>query len=280
MRDTIAMTVFNREFEVLLSTLRWLRACDLEDTEVIIVDDCSTIEYEWMEAYKKAIPTLRFIKMDPYECFHTPDGYKNPAKAFNRCLEEARGENIALISSDVIVPGHVLEAARKVGGKEAIYCPMTIDLGTGVEYCGPHRPFPMPWFIYTNTEKCRDAGGWDENYLLGLCYEDNDFLGRLCLEVGNVVFDWTAICWHQTHHQPAYEFDNEVIRQANDRNKKYTVEKWTGLPWGPPDMPAFAVERTRHESGNLMWVFKDAKEVYEKAKRETLSPFVTAKVKV
>ena len=273
-KDTIAMTVFDREPEVLINTLRWLAACDLTDTEVLIVDDCSHLTYDWVEAYKQRME-LRWVTLDPYECFKIGDtGYKNPSKAFNRCLSEARSERVTIISSDVIVPPRVWDAARKVAGKGAVYCPMTIDLATSMEYCGPHRIFPMPWLLSFDLQDARDAGGWDENYLLGLCWEDNDFVGRLALRAGKIVCDWTSIVWHQSHDQPAYDMDNYWIAAANKRNRAYTMEKWKGLPFGPPDLPAFAMSKTRHESGHLMLTFEDVKGVYDLARSRTLSPFV------
>ena len=270
---TIAMTVFDREPEVLMSTFRWLAACDLRDTEVVVVDDLSHIEYGWIEAYKPRMD-LRWFRMDPYECYTIGEsGYKNPSKAFNRCLSEARGERITVISSDVIVPPRVWDASKKV--TSGVYCPMTIDLASSMEYCGPHRLFPMPWFLAFDRRDALDCGGWDENYLLGLCWEDNDFVGRLALKSKRMVCDWTSICWHQSHEQPAYNVDQHWVAAANSRNKAYTQEKWKGLPFGPPDMPAFSMGRSRDEAtGHLLLTFEDAKGVYELARAQTLSPFI------
>lgn len=282
MKESIIMTVADRDTVLLLSVLRAL-ACDpLEDTEIIIVDDCSTIDYEPLVA-GMGTENVRLVKMDPYEAFQMGENknYGNPAKAFNRGLMEAKGEYVAIMSSDTIVPPRVLQAARKFRGENVVYCPMCIDLFSGMEYCGPHRTFPMPWFLYCRRDACIEAGGWDENYMMGLCWEDNDFLGRLALTTDGIVFDWSCIVWHHSHPQPAYDIDNIWIKNANDRNRLYTMDKWaSGMPFGDPDLVWCQINRGRHESGMLMWTFKDIKGVLGKVKLDTLSPFVEQKAVV
>ena len=159
-KDSIILTVYNRESAVLLSTMRWLAMQDLTDTEIIVVDDVSTADYSFLDELQRVI-TLRRIKIEPYECYNI-QGYKNPAKAFNTGLAAATGERVAILSSDVILPPDTLEAARSSYDGTFLYSPMVIDLGSFMEYCGPHRVFPMPWFLYGPRQAMLDAGGWEE----------------------------------------------------------------------------------------------------------------------
>lgn len=272
-KESIIMTVYDREPEVLLNTFRWLSLSDLSESEIIVIDDCSTMTYEWLGPYLKELPT-RWLRMEPYECCKIDGNYNNPAKAFNQALLEARGERVAIMSSDVIVPPRVLEAARKAYDGDTVWCPMVIDLATSMEYCGPHRQFPMPWFLYAPRQLCVDAGGWDENYLLGMCFEDNDFVGRLALECRGIQFDWNQVVWHQSHFQPAYQ-DADWVQIANASNKKYTIQKWKGIPFDSKDMMTFQIDKTRNEkNGALMWVFTDYRGVKDEVKAKTLSPFI------
>jgi glycosyltransferase involved in cell wall biosynthesis len=271
-KDSIIMTVADREPAVLMSTLRWLGASDLTNTEVLIVDDCSTVPYDFMAPLLEPI-NGRMIRLEPYECFRVDGNYNNPAKAFNAGLAEAKGERLIILSSDVIVPPRVIEACRAFDPAELIYCPRVVDLGTCMEYCGPTRLFPMPWFLACSTEHAKRCGGWDENYLRGMCFEDNDFVGRLALTTGKVLYDFDAVVWHQSHYQPAYSQDPEV-REANLRSRQYTMDKWLAIPFDNSDKIAFEMLRKRHETGHIMFEFRDFRERMPHLVAATKSPFV------
>ena len=272
MKTSIIMTVCDREPEVLMNTLRWLGMDQPADTEIVIVDDGSSYNYAWLEPYLKN-HHARMVRLEPYACYSIHDNYNNPAKAFNHAALEAQGERVIILSSDVIVPPRVLAKALKFAPDETIFCPMVIDLATGGEYCGPNRTFPMPWFLSTSKKKIEEAGGWDENYLLGMCFEDNDFVARLALVVGSVTYDWNCIVWHQSHVQPAYS-DDQWVRVANTRNRVYTADKWAGIPFDPALGQVWEIERARHECGDVQWRFKDSKGCFERVRAATLSPFV------
>jgi hypothetical protein len=273
-RDSIVMTVSDREPELLMSTVRWLRMSDLDDTEILIVDDCSRLDYSF---YKPVLDicNARLIRLEPYECYQVEgENYNNPAKAFNRGLAEAQGSRVILMSSDVLAPPRALHMARQFDPTEAIYCPRVVDLATQAEYCGLSRIFPMPWFLSCSADHARKCGGWDENYLGGLCWEDNDFVGRLALTTGKILYDFDSIVWHQSHQQPAY-WDEPVVVEANKRNRKYTLDKWTSLPFGDSDKIAFESKRVRHETGHLMFEYHDFRELLPMLVAKTNSPFVT-----
>jgi hypothetical protein len=272
-KESIILTVSDREPEVLLSTFRWLIAGGLDESEVIIVNDNSRVNYSWMKTLTDQM-NAKWLDLEPYECFKLDGNFNNPARAFNVGLAAAKGERVAILSSDVIVPTRVLAQARQQYDERHVWCPMVIDLESSMEYCGPRRVFPMPWFLYMSRDLAVRAGGWDENYLRGMCFEDNDFVGRLALTADQIVCDWTSCVWHQSHHQPAY-LDNDVAKRANARNKAYTMHKWTGIPFGDSDQIAFEIARGRDETtGNFALRFKDIKGIKDKVLAETVSPFV------
>jgi len=275
-KESIILTVSDREPEVLLSTFRWLMAGGLDESEVIIVNDGSRIDYSWMRTLTDQM-NARWLDLEPYECFKIDENFNNPARAFNVGLAAAKGERIAVMSSDVIVPTRVLAQARRQYTPDSVWCPMVIDLESSMEYCGPHRVFPMPWFLYMSRELAVRAGGWDEAYLRGMCFEDNDFVGRVALVADRIVCDWSSCVWHQSHYQNAYENRPEVM-EANKRNRQYTMGKWTGIPFGDADQVAFEISRGRDEStGNFALRFKDVKGIKDKVLAETVSPFVAVK---
>ena len=225
------MTVHDREPEVLLSTLRSLVRSGLSKAELIIVDDRSSMNYEWIRDYvKPRFAAVKWVPTGDYEGFRLGD-YGNPSRAFNMGLEVATGERLIVMSSDVIATPVSVWSMDRFWTPEVLYTPRIIDLDTYREYCGQTRPFPMPWMLVMPTKVALEVGGWDEEFLKGLCYEDNDFVGRMCLKLGVVRCDWEAQAYHQSHRQPAYEIDFPEVVAANKTNRDYCRQKWGGIPF-------------------------------------------------
>lgn len=254
MKYSILMTVYDREPEIILATLRSLSRCDLTDCELIVVNDGSNMSMEWtkgiMDRRFDGIPR-RWIDAPPYEAFRINGGFNNPARAFNLALDSAEGENVVIVASDTLVGPRIFQRIRRFNLSEVAWTPMVVDIESSQQYCGPMRLFPAPWCLAASRQHCLDIGGWDETYLQGMCYEDNDFMGRLVLRTGAFVGDWTAIAYHQSHHQPAYNIDDPGIKAANDRNRDYTKAKWKGIPFHPEFVP-FDVNRKPHRSGDIV----------------------------
>lgn len=251
---SVLMTVHDREPEVLLSTLRGLRRSGLADCELILVDDRSSMDYSWVKAYAKLFfSECKWIPTGPYKGFRIGDpekGYGNPAHAFNVGLDLATRERLLVMSSDVIATPGAVASMERFWTPECLYTPRVIDMDMGMEYCGESRIFPAPWFLAMPTAVAQKLGGWDVAFLDGLCYEDNDFLGRIALYLGLIRCDWKPIVYHQSHEQPAYKHEDEEIRAANQRNRDLCKKKWAGMPWSLEFAP-FNVIRRPDPSGCL-----------------------------
>lgn len=240
------LTVHDREPELLLSCLRSLRRSSF-DGEVVIVDDRSQMSYDWARDYiASSFEASQWISTGPYDGYRA-DGYGNPARAFNMGLLAATGDQVLIMSSDIIVTPDAMTKAIYATRLGMPWTPKVIDLDSGKEYCGPSRFYPMPWFLLAPKQACLEVGGWDEAYLDGLCFEDNDFVSRVGIKCGRILADWTATVWHHSHHQPAYTSETE-IREANKRNELLTRRKWAGIPFDG-EMTPFDVRRRPHESG-------------------------------
>lgn len=261
MKYSILLTVFNREPEVLLATLHSLSQCDLTDTEIVVVNDCSAMRYGFVREYMQAkFENGGWHDMEPYTAFRLEGGFNNPARAFNQAALLSKGENLFIMSSDVLVPPRVFEKARKVDLSKTLWTPFVEDTHgnpplMGV-YCGPNRLFPMPWFLGVSREALFAVKGWDEKYLEGLCFEDNDVVGRLALHTGRFMGDWSVKVYHQGHSQPAYNLDDPIVLAANERNREWTREKWRGIPFDSEFTP-FNVTRKMQEDGNAAHVCTD-----------------------
>jgi len=225
---------------------------------LIIVNDGSHMNYEWIKDYlKRHFEYPVWHDMEPYEAFRIDGGFNNPSRAFNQGVKLATGDSLFLMSSDVQVTPRAIAKARRVNTGEMIWTPYVEDTDGNPpllgEYVGPRRLFPMPWFLGVCRQHLLDVGGWDETYLLGMCYEDNDVVGRLALRAGRFVGDWSVKVYHRSHLQNAYMYqlgDGSELAQANERNRAYTMDKWGGIPFDMEFTP-FDVHRKMHPSGEV-----------------------------
>ena len=182
------MTLHDREHELFANTIRSMYRSGMKDCEVVIVNDRSTYDYSGLkEGTEQMFDRVHWVDTGDYEGYRI-DGNGNPAYAFNLGLASASRDNVVLMSSDVIVTKRAVDRMQKLTSLEHAWTPQVFDLELGFsqEYCGPKRFFPMPWFLAAPRQACLDCGGWDERYLSGLCFEDNDFVGRLGLQVGTI----------------------------------------------------------------------------------------------
>lgn len=247
---SILMTVYDREPEMLMATLRTLRLCDLRDTELIVVNDHSHMMYGWVESYlREYFDAASWIDMPPYEAYRFRGGANNPARAFNTAVLNSVGENLVLMSSDVLVPQRTFNQLRRVDLSTKIWTPYVEDTNSQSEYCGPRRLFPAPWFLGCKRDHLIEVGGWDETYLQGISYEDNDVVGRLALRAGGFMGDWSVKVYHQGHNQFAYDHNDPEIYGKTMLNREYTMKKWGGIPFDSEFTP-FDVARRMDKSGN------------------------------
>lgn len=256
MKNTIILTVFNREHLLLANTLHWLSRNDLRDSEVLIVDDGSTKDYGNLKSGSP--PYVRWIRVDTVrdrpDTYHI-DGHNNPAYANNVAVAEAKGRNLFFLSSDVLIPPHTMTMAMKWDLSRYVWVPRVVNLRDAAIFLGPTRFLPACWFLATTKENVLKCGGFDEEYLKGMAFEDNDFGARILLETGKMVCDWAVTVWHQPHEPVAYSDDWHGFKMS----ERYTKQKWGGVPFGEEDPLKYQfravgphhqlVEATRREVG-------------------------------
>jgi GT2 family glycosyltransferase len=229
-KDSVILTVYNRDITIMLNTLVSLRKNNLEeDTEVLFVDDGSTEDYEDLieMAQEWAGYPLRYLRAPEYEAYRINGGHNNPAIVNNWALTQAQGERIFFLSSDVMLPPHAMDAARAWVDRGAIYTPRTLDMDSGNVYCGRDRPYPMMWFVGCRKADIDAIGGFDEKFCEGMAFEDNDFMGRLFQHVGKLIIDLAVTAFHQSHAQ-VYTQDEGV---GYLKSKKYCLAKHDGVPF-------------------------------------------------
>ncbi len=274
-KSSVLLTVYDREYEVILACLRGLSRSLDEDSEVIVVNDGSSMNYAGVKAYgTKMLPNFRWIEMPEYDAFRIEPGFNNPAKAFNAALEAASGDRVYVMSSDVLVSKPVIERSMRYDFEEMAWTPLVVDTDSGMQYCGPLRLFPAPWFLGCSRKHLIACGGWDETYLQGMCYEDNDFIGRIMLQTKRFIGDWSVAVYHMSHDQPAYAVSDPAIAEANRVNREYTKAKWAGIPFGGSEDACFDVLRKPYVTGDIVHECRYFGSLLQDVIAKTRSPFV------
>ena len=256
-RASVITTIYNREPRVLQNMLISLFKNDMIATELIIVDDGSKDDLRCELPWKS--PASRWIsidtKADRPETYQLEGGYNNPVYAWNRALDEAQGDIIIVVSSDCILQPRTLKAARQCG--KAVWMCGVVDIDSGMQYLGPNRIAPFGWVMAWDRSKIGDVR-WDENYLYGMAFDDNDFTARLGLRAKQIHMDFSITAFHQSHAQTAYS-DGLYGHGINER---YTIEKWGGIPWsGVPSDPLRVAMARRNDLHILQVELKPGREI-------------------
>jgi len=234
----VVLTLFNRPEPMLRHTLSSLLAAARGGprSHLVIVDDGSDAAHRL--GYQKIRKDLGDISATWVEAptlvarpktYHI-NGHNNPAYCTNRALDlvaELGAPRTLLLSSDVMVRR---DALRRVCAYDVsrVVLAKTRDTAQGSVFCSTQVLWPMCWFVCAATEDLVRTR-FDEAYLLGMAFEDNDFMGRLLLNAGELTIDDAIQCWHQHHPQTAYSDQCQGFRIS----ERYTQEKWGGVPFRP-----------------------------------------------
>ena len=223
--NAVVMTVFNRPEEMLRRTFKGLKDNGLSETRVIVVDDASTYGYH---ALKREFPLFEWHSVDTKAArpeTYQVDGWNLEVYAMNYGIEVAfsrKAKNIFIMSSDVVVPPDAIREGLKQIEKGRVFVSSIVDEKTGEEYCGRERIYPMHWFMGIEAGLLRHIDGFDEEFLRGNAWADNDFAGRLFLEAGEFFISTKIKSVHQSHPNSGYADDGK----GWDRNHKYIRKKW------------------------------------------------------
>jgi hypothetical protein len=167
------------------------------------------------------------------ETYHI-NGHNNPAYCTNLALESAvksGAETTILLSSDVLLESIAVKKALHEYPENITVIGKTVDSLKGTVFCSSTKVWPMCWFVKAPTAAMA-AVRLDEEYLKGMAFEDNDFMGRLFLHTKQMVIDDEIECIHQYHSPVAYSDGLRGFKIS----EKYTQMKWGGIPFRPNDV--------------------------------------------
>lgn len=157
-------------------------------------------------APRKSVDLLRNLcaknRIELRESFLDDDevGSRCPAAAYNKSLGLVSESHVFCLSSDIVLAPHSIGMAYELSR----VCPDDAIIGM-VTHCGPsyywdcggrrqriqtssENPMPMGFCWLIPMDRVRQLGGYDEIYMGGLCFEDDDFVRRLWMTGINFIF--------------------------------------------------------------------------------------------
>jgi len=251
----VILSVYNRPASVLVQTLAALfDSRDHEGFRVVVVDDGSGAKHrsEYRKIRRALDSELVWIETSTLaarpETYHI-GGHNNPAYCTNLAIDAARKlrlPRMLLLSSDVILEPHAIARAQS-NHSHSIVLGRVVDSFTRSVYCASDKIWPMCWFVLADSAAI-DHTRFDEMYLRGMAFEDNDFMARMFLLQGSIRIDDSIQCIHQSHPQTAYSDRLHGFKIS----EAYTRQKWGGIPFRPgDDCLTYSIEREREGVAHL-----------------------------
>jgi len=232
-------TIFNREIEILAPAFAALAANDQSNFDIMIVDDGSTND-NIDRALESTTLTPRIIRVDtardrPNTAF-LRTGHNNPAYPFNVAIKQAIAdgyEYIFFYSSDVVIPPHAFAHASTFFPELDKICWHAKTMQGDIIFNSTKKINPLGWFWGTHKsilEKARVSPDqwYDERYMAGFGYEDDDFTLRVALAADQIVVDDRVATEHPDHERNYTNFQEGA--QGCYVNATYGASKWNGHP--------------------------------------------------
>lgn len=253
MTVSIILTVNNRPPEVSRAVAASLALPGNEANEYIIVLDRATPEAKEgaYDAYNTHLPIAPITFVGLYG----ESGWKCPAAAWNAGFQAATSDLLYCISSEVVQEeGNVQKAVNLIMGnqkslsEEAIYIPKTAVFGAchnskptnlvvGAEpglLASSKMPRPLGFIVCMPRLAVEKIGGFDEEFMKGFWYDDDDFFLRLWQSGVNFLFDDSIHGIHLNHDRPGLETAEGQAGIARNRatmlKKHGNVHPWPTLP--------------------------------------------------
>lgn len=138
-----------------------------------------TRSYDDVVKYLKLKKLMKNVRLVPYEL---ETGF-NPAKALNLGLAASKYDQIIITSPEVMPKTDVLAQLEGLIGQNVICQVWDEDENNKVVASLVHQGFrdenPAMYFLAMfNKKDLQSINGWDEDFLQGYAYEDNDFGAR------------------------------------------------------------------------------------------------------
>ena len=240
---SLVMTIHERPGAVIRAVRAGVYANGTQPNQVVICFDRSS-----RETVRAVYDEWRLAEPDTVELCGPP-GWRGPAKAWNAALARVSSELTMMISSEVAVsPDSIARMREFLATRQAVLFGKCTD-SSGTQQvtgfppgllCSSEYPRPLGFVWCVPTWALRAIGGYDEGYMKGLCYDDDDISYRLWKLGLPFVFHDGVSGVHQFHERPGLRTKEGIAKTAI--NRAYIRAKFSsdGLP-EPKEAPMNAL---------------------------------------
>jgi hypothetical protein len=250
MKLVAVQTINNRTYDVCKAVSDSFRLPGNQPDSMVIVLDRPTKEIEngAYKAYHDMPFKVVFIEAEETtgkKFPHKDNSWKGPAKAWNRAFQQRATESDLLycFSSEVVQDeGNILKAKTlALTGEAAIFgsChnsitkQLVIGDDTGL-LVSSKMARPLGFIACIPTAKVRQIQGFDQEFMKGFWYDDDDFYLRLWQTGIPFVFYDSIHGIHLDHERPTLETTEGqkgiAINRAYMFQKHGTINPWPNLP--------------------------------------------------
>ncbi len=251
MKVSVCLTIHDREISVLDTVFGSLKD-QAHDEMVVVLDRVTPLLAESCRRYWASDPRAKFVEVEG------APGWLCPARAWNVGFRAVTSDSIYCLSSETVQAAGNVDKARQMlmdkpacifGRAECSCGPEGHEvewLGTapGNLLCDAAHPRPLGFIWAAPISNVRAIGGFDEAFMHGWWYDDNDFFSRLWQSGLDFTFTNTISGTHLHHERPVL---NTPAGQAGiQRNAAYLQRKHGTMqpPLGTPRLTRFSQDTT------------------------------------
>ena len=221
----------------LLSYRHWYK--DRNDYEIIIVEDAKNVD----ESHNKLKSVISTFKELPIRLIKSKVVTYNPAPAFNLGIRCAKGKYIIITNPEVFHYTNILEGLDGRQKDDTYYvCACRLEKlpakypAVYTSDINRDKKFKTSWYQHTkfrnkqyhfcsciSKENYNKIGGFDERYIIGMGYDDTDFIETIRKSDLRIVAEDAFVTVHQYHE---WILPTEQVQKLSNINKKIYEEKW------------------------------------------------------
>lgn len=225
------------------------------------------VQWDQMHLTQRCVNSIRYHTDVPYELVIVDNGSAWDARSYaeqaadrfvgnasnlgfavgmNQGLREARGEWVAFVNNDTVLPegwaSSLLEAAG-ASDVPGIVCPAVTTAGNprtvrsepgdGIEVLLPFERPPSAVIWVMRTETVRALGGFDEGYPIA-SGEDLDLAFKVWTNGLDVLFDQRVLVEHVGHGTSETKLEDR--RGLWIANRERFLDRWEDLSWNVPKL--------------------------------------------
>lgn len=254
---SLILTINNRPSEVSRKVAESLKLPGNQPDELIIVLDRPTEEakegaldaYMGLSSSDVSGQSIRFVDV------HGDPGWKGPAKAWNAGFKAATSDLLYCISSETVQDEGNIEKAKVICEDKntvvfgACHNSVKTNLVVGAEpglLVSSKMTRPLGFIVCMPAWAVREIKGYDEGFMSGFWYDDDDFFLRLWRTGVKFVFEDNIHGIHLDHERPGLE--SPEGQAGIKRNAAYMMEKHGTLhPW--PNL----LKTVEYGDGRTIW---------------------------